>query len=70
MRALKITETQNLSAESRSKISSNQDWFWTPRWQTMEQEVDENIAAGRIMVADRLDEMFEVIENEPDAHAR
>lgn len=26
----------------------SQAWFWSPRWQQMEREADEDIAAGRI----------------------
>lgn len=28
-------------------IDSTQAWFWTPRWQAMEHEADDDMAAGR-----------------------
>lgn len=27
---------------------ADQAWFWTERWQAMEREVDEDVAAGRM----------------------
>lgn len=29
-------------------IDASQAWFWTPEWQVMEREADEDIAAGRV----------------------
>jgi len=29
-------------------IDASQAWFWTPEWQAMEREADEDIAAGRV----------------------
>lgn len=29
-------------------IPADQQWFWTERWQRMEREADEDIAAGRV----------------------
>lgn len=36
--------------ELRPKIAidASQAWFWTERWQQMEREADEDIAAGRV----------------------
>lgn len=33
-------------------IPASQKWFWTERWQKMEHEVDEAVAAGEIEVFD------------------
>lgn len=45
-------------------VPADQLWFWTDRWQEREQEVDEHVAAGRVMVhastedfLDHLDEL-------------
>jgi len=32
----------------RSSIPAEQRWFWTERWQRMEREAEEDIAAGRV----------------------
>jgi hypothetical protein len=29
-------------------VPADQQWFWTQRWQKMEREADEDIAAGRV----------------------
>lgn len=39
-------------------IPADQRWFWTERWQAMEREADEDIATGRVTVADGPDELF------------
>lgn len=36
--------------------STRQLWFWTPEWQEMEREADEDIAAGRVARFDSFDE--------------
>jgi AbrB family looped-hinge helix DNA binding protein len=43
-------------------IPADQRWFWTERWQAMEREADEDIAAGRISRAMDIDEFFERLE--------
>ncbi len=32
----------------RITVDASQPWFWTERWQRMEREADEDIAAGRL----------------------
>ncbi len=32
----------------RLPVDADQAWFWTERWQRMEREADEDIAAGRV----------------------
>jgi AbrB family looped-hinge helix DNA binding protein len=39
-------------------VSADQRWFWTARWQSMEREVDEHVAAGRVTVVDGPDALF------------
>lgn len=36
-------------------IPANQQWFWTERWQKMERDVDEAVAAGEVEVFDDAD---------------
>lgn len=36
-------------------VPADQAWFWTERWQQMEREADEAIAAGRVAVLDGVD---------------
>jgi AbrB family looped-hinge helix DNA binding protein len=32
----------------QTAVPADQRWFWTDRWQQMEREADEDIAAGRV----------------------
>jgi hypothetical protein len=39
----------------RLMIDPTQSWFWTTRWQEMERQADEDIAAGRVATFDDAD---------------
>ncbi len=39
-------------------VPADQAWFWTDRWQAMEREADADIAAGRVVVVDGVDELI------------
>ncbi len=43
---------------------SDQAWFWTERWQTMEREAQEDIAAGKVETFDSADEFMADLERE------
>ena len=43
-------------------VPADQRWFWSERWQAMEREADEDIAAGRVTTVDGVDEFFELLE--------
>jgi len=43
-------------------VPADQAWFWTERWQAMEREVDDDVAAGRVTVVDGPDELFEHLD--------
>jgi AbrB family looped-hinge helix DNA binding protein len=43
-------------------VPADQRWFWTSRWQAMEREVDEHVAAGRVAVVDGPDALFERLD--------
>ena len=47
-------------------IPADQAWFWTDRWQAMEREVDEDIAAGRVMTHDGPEAMFAYLDALPE----
>jgi AbrB family looped-hinge helix DNA binding protein len=44
-------------------IPPDQAWFWTERWQKMEREVDEDIAAGRILEFDSVEQAIKYLNN-------
>ena len=39
-------------------IPADQAWFWTERWQAMEREADEDIAAGRVTTFEDVDDFI------------
>src|SRR5687767_3264032 len=48
-------------------IPADQAWFWTNRWQQMEQEADEDVAAGRTVVVhglSGLEDLFATDDND------
>jgi bifunctional DNA-binding transcriptional regulator/antitoxin component of YhaV-PrlF toxin-antitoxin module len=44
-------------------VPADQRWFWTERWQSMEREVDEEVAAGRETTVEGPDELFEFLDS-------
>ena len=48
-------EDGTLELQPMLPIPADQRWFWTERWQTMEREADEDIAAGRVLSFDDVD---------------
>lgn len=44
-------------------VPADQHWFWTERWQAMEREVDEDVAAGREVTVNGPDELFEYLDS-------
>lgn len=40
-------------------IPKDQAWYYTPEWQTMEREVDKQIAEGQIHTVDNKEQLFE-----------
>ncbi|MFI5255448.1 MAG: AbrB/MazE/SpoVT family DNA-binding domain-containing protein [Candidatus Limnocylindrales bacterium] len=43
-------------------VAADQRWFWTERWQAMEREVDEHLAAGQVTVVEGPDALFAHLE--------
>jgi bifunctional DNA-binding transcriptional regulator/antitoxin component of YhaV-PrlF toxin-antitoxin module len=43
-------------------VPADQRWFWTDRWQAMEREVDAHVAAGRVIVLDGPDALFDHLD--------
>ena len=42
-------EDGSIQLEPMLPVPADQRWFWTERWQAMEREADEDIAAGRVL---------------------
>ena len=39
-------------------VPADQAWFWTDRWQAMEREADADIAGGRVVVVEGVDDLI------------
>ncbi|MFO7531789.1 MAG: hypothetical protein R6W93_04955 [Candidatus Limnocylindrales bacterium] len=55
-------EDGTLELQPMLPISADQRWFWTERWQAMEREADEDIAAGRVLSFDDVDAFIAHLE--------
>lgn len=63
---LEIVERDDGVIELRPSVvvPADQAWFWTERWQQMEREADDDIAAGRVARAGTVEELFEILDNQ------
>ncbi|MGH7574108.1 MAG: AbrB/MazE/SpoVT family DNA-binding domain-containing protein [Longimicrobiales bacterium] len=43
-------------------VPADQRWFWTQRWQRMEREADEDIAAGRVRRHESVDDLLAALD--------
>lgn len=43
-------------------VPADQAWFWSERWQRMEQEAQDDLAAGRVVVTEGPDEFFDELD--------
>lgn len=43
-------------------VPADQHWFWTERWQRMEREADEDIAAGRVHAYEDVEELLAALD--------
>ncbi len=61
---IELIERENGVIELRPRISvpADQAWFWTERWQQMEREVDEDIAAGRERIHETSEDFIAFLE--------
>jgi AbrB family looped-hinge helix DNA binding protein len=50
-------------------VPADQRWFWTERWQAMEREADDDIAAARVTVLDGPDALLDFLHGVPEAEA-
>jgi bifunctional DNA-binding transcriptional regulator/antitoxin component of YhaV-PrlF toxin-antitoxin module len=67
---VKIVEHDDgaIQLEAVVPVAADQAWFWTERWQAMEREVDDHVAAGRVTTVGGVDALFEHLDG--DASSR
>jgi antitoxin MazE len=49
-------------------IDKDQAWFWTERWQKLEEEADSDIQKGKVKGFDSVEELFDEMEKTSTAH--
>jgi bifunctional DNA-binding transcriptional regulator/antitoxin component of YhaV-PrlF toxin-antitoxin module len=57
---MEITERPDGVLELRPTVPvpADQVWFWTDRWQQREREVDEHVAAGRVVTSESTEDFL------------
>lgn len=45
-------------------VPADQRWFWSQRWQEMEREADADIAAGRVVRSDDVDDFLAELDTD------
>lgn len=61
------TEDGRIELIPLAAVPADQKWFWTERWQKMEREVDEAIAAGEVEVFDDAESFLANVDALPTA---
>ena len=65
--AFSVDEQGKINLSRLEVIDPDQAWFWTERWQKMEREVEEDIAAGRSKTFDSVDDFIAYLDEPEDA---
>ena len=65
--AFSVDEHGKVNLSRLEVIPPDQAWFWTERWQKMEREVEEDIAAGRTETFDSVDDFINYLDEPEDA---
>ncbi len=60
----RVDDENRISIERAQIIPAGQAWFWSERWQRMEQEAQEDIAAGRTKRFDSAAATVDYLHNE------
>lgn len=63
MAELVVRDDGVLEVRPKVPVSADQAWFWTERWQQMEREADDDVAAGRVTRYDDADGFLASLEN-------
>lgn len=61
-----IDERGRVILDRARLIPPDQAWFWTERWQRMERDAQEDIAAGRVQSFENMDEALTWLKDAAD----
>ena len=61
---VRILERQDgvIELHPLSAVPADQRWFWSERWQRMERDADEDVAAGRVRRYNDVDDLLAALE--------
>ena len=62
MAELVVRDDGVLEVRPKVPVSADQAWFWSERWQQMERQADEDVAAGRVTRYDNADGFLTSLE--------
>ena len=57
-----VNEQGKIFVQRLQTIQPEQEWFWTERWQKMEQEAQADIEAGRVSRYENVDDAIGALE--------
>jgi bifunctional DNA-binding transcriptional regulator/antitoxin component of YhaV-PrlF toxin-antitoxin module len=61
---LRVVEREDgvIELHPLASVPADQRWFWTERWQRLEREADEDVAAGRVRRHDDVDDLLTALD--------
>lgn len=61
---LRVVEREDgvIELHPLASVPADQRWFWTERWQRMEREADEDVAAERVRRHDDVDDLLAALD--------
>ena len=65
--AFYLNETGQVVITRLQVIPPDQAWFWSERWQSMEQEVNQDISEGEMLKFETVDDLFDYLDDTADA---
>ena len=57
-----VSNTPGICVAAESQLQLDQAWFWSAKWQEMEREAEDDLAAGRYEDFDTLDSFIAEVE--------
>lgn len=61
-----VNEQGQIVVDQVHIIDPEQAWFWTERWQKMEREVNEDIAAGNLLEFENAEDFIKYLHDEAE----
>ena len=65
--AFYLNETGQVVITRLQVIPPDQAWFWSERWQSMEQGVNQDISEGEMLKFETVEDLFDYLDDTADA---